>query len=115
MGLHETAHRNYERRDRGQGTIAEHIVKDCFEFRHDKDEQESHDRDCHCHDDERVDHGGGDFVFDLSGFFLKLRKPGKNKLEHTAHFAGLYHVDVKVIKDERILRETFRKGAAALN
>ena len=115
MTLHKSADGDDERRDNGQRSVAEHVVKDGFEFRHDEDEQKSHDRDRHGHDDEWIDHRGRDFVFNLGRFFLKLRQPGQNKLEHAADFAGFHHVDVKIVKDDWILRETFGKGAAALN
>src|SRR5437667_613426 len=115
VSLHKSAYSDDERRDHGQRSVAEHVVKDRLEFWDNEHEQKSHDRDRHCHDDERVDHRSGDFVFNLGRLFLKLREPGKNELEHTADFASFHHIDIKIVKDERILRETFRKRAAALD
>ena len=113
--LHKSAYADDEGRDNRQRPISEHVVKDRLEFRNDEHEQESHDCDRHGHDDERINHRSGNFIFNLGCLFLKLREPGKNELEHTADFAGLHHIDVKIVKDERIQRETFRKRAAALD
>src|SRR5436853_350434 len=95
--------------------IAKHVVEDGFELWYDKNEQESHDRDGHGHHDERINHRGGDFVFDLGRFFLELGKPRQHELEHAADFARFDHVHVEIVKDQRVLRETFREGPASLD
>ena len=80
VSLNEAAHGNHECGDRGQGTIAEHVVKDCFEFWHDEHEQEPHDRAGHGHDDERINHRSGDFVSNFGRLLLELREAGENEL-----------------------------------
>ncbi len=90
-------------------------MKDRFEFWHDEDQQKSHDRDRHRHDDDRINHGGDDFVFDFGRLFLKLGQPREHELEHAADFASLDHIDVKIVKDERKLLKTFGECVAALD
>src|SRR5438105_787193 len=113
--LHKSAYADDEGRDNRQRPISEHVVKDRLEFRNDKQAHESHACDRHRHEHERINPRIGNFIFNLGCLFLKLREPGENELEHTTDFAGLYHIDVKIVKDERILREAFRERAAALD
>src|SRR5438309_1628939 len=54
--LHELAHVDHEGCDRRQRFVPEHIVKDRFELRHNKNEQEAHDRHGHAHHDGRIYH-----------------------------------------------------------
>ena len=64
---------------------------------------------------DRIDHGGGHFVFDLLRLFLELGETVQNKLKHAAEFARLDHVDVELVEDARVLREGFGERAAALH
>ena len=90
-------------------------MKNRFEFRHDENEQKRHDRDRHRHHDDGINHGSDDFVFDLLRLFLEFREPAKHELEHAADLAGFHHVDVKVVKDQWMLRQAFGEGTAALH
>ena len=67
------------------------------------------------HDDDRINHRGFDFVFDLGRFLLELGQPRQDHFKHTADLAGLHHVDVEIVEDARMLREAVGKGAAALH
>ena len=115
MIFHEVAHANDEEGDGRQRFVAEHVVKDRFEFRHDKNQQEGHDRDRHRHHDDGINHGSDNLVLDLLRLLLEFREPAKHELEHAADLACFHHVDIKVIKDKRMLRQAFRKRAATLH
>src|SRR4029077_18180122 len=60
-------------------------------------------------------HRRSDFVLNFGRLFVKFREPGENELEYTADFAGFHHIDVKIVKDGRILRKAFRKCTASLD
>ena len=114
MVLDRIAHSNNEKRDRRERFIAQHVLKDLLELRDDEDEQEGHDGERENHDDDRVDHRGHDLVFDLLRLFLELGQAGEDEFEHAAQFAGTDHVDVEIVENSGMLRETFGKSAAAL-
>ncbi len=48
-------------------------------------------------------------------FLLEFREPAKHELKHAPDLACFHHVDVKVIKDQWMLRQAFRKGTASLH
>ena len=101
--------------DGRQWLVAEHLVENRFELRHNEDEEKTQDAYRHGHHDDGIHHGCYDFVFDLGGLLLKFRKPSEHKLKHAADFAGFDHVDVQIVEDPRMQRERVGKCAAALH
>src|SRR5207237_8635794 len=114
MVLHEVTRGDDKPGDGRQRLIAEHIMENGFEFRHDEDQQKTHDPNCQCDHDHGIDHCRDDLVFDLRGFLLKLRKPVKHQLEHAADLARFDHVDKQVVKNLWVKGERFRKRITAL-
>ena len=115
MLLHETAHADDKERDGRQRLVAQHVVKDRFEPRDDENHQERHDRESEHQHDDRVDHRGDDLVLDLLRFLLEFREPRQHHFEHAAELPGAHHVDIKIVEEAWMLRESFGKGAAALH
>ena len=115
MSLDKFAHADDKPRDAWQRLIAEHVVEDAFEFRDDEHEQKRHDGDGHNHDNGRIDHGSYDLVLNLGRLFLEFSQAPEDKLEHAAELARFHHVHIKIVEDERVLRERFGKCAAALH
>src|SRR5207247_11168149 len=70
--FHDVAHSDHKLRNGRQWSVAEHVVKDRFELRHNEDEKKRHDRYSHRHHDYRINHRGDHFVFNLRGFLLEF-------------------------------------------
>src|SRR5215469_15706262 len=115
MVLYKTAYVNHELGDGRQRFVAKHVMENHLEFRHDKDEEKSHDRHRHRDDDGRIDHGRDDLVLDLRSFLLKFREPVQNKLQYTAELACFHHVNVKVVKDSWMKGKSVGKRITALD
>ena len=94
MVLHQATRSDNKLSDGRQRFVAEHLVENRFELRHNEDEEKTQDAYGHCHHDYRIDHGRDNFVFDLGGLLLKFREPGEHELKHAADLTSLHHVDV---------------------
>ena len=113
--MHEIASAHHDQRDGGQWFVAQHFVKDQLKPRHDEYEKKGQNRKRESENNNRIDHGRENLVFDLLRFLLKLGQPGEHDLEYAAKFACLHHADVKLVKDARVLRQRIRERAAALD
>ena len=115
MILHEAADPDDELGDGGERFVAQHVVEDRLELRHDEDHEEGHDDHGKGKHDDRINHRRLDLVFDLLRLFLELRETGENKFQHTAELAGFHHVDEELVKNSRMLRQALGESAAALH
>ena len=113
--LEETAGADDELGERGQWFATEHVGKDLLELGHNVDEQEGHDGDRDDQHDDRVEHGGDDFVLQLLRLFLEVGQTDEDELHDAAKFAGFHHVDIKLVENFRMLSEAIGKSAASLH
>src|SRR5207248_11455165 len=97
------------------GFVAEQVVKNYFEPRHNEHEEETHDSHRHRHDNDRINHRRDHLVLNLRCFFLKLGKPGKHQFKDASNLARFDHIDVQIVKDLWMQRQCVGKSAAALH
>ena len=106
LALHPAAEADDRLGELGQLVArTEHVLEDLLELGHDDRHQEDHDAHGDDHDDDGIDHRGHDLVLELLGLFLVFGEPVEHEFEHAAQFAGLDHVDVKLVEN---LRECWR-------
>src|SRR6266487_2443935 len=79
--LQQATHSDNKPSDGRQRFVAEQVVENHFEPRHNEDEEKTQDGHGHCHYDYRIDHCRYDFVSDFGGLLLKFRQPGEHELK----------------------------------
>src|SRR5215471_9790362 len=115
MILDQPTHVDNKSGDCRERPVAEHVVKDGLEFRHDEHEQKSHNGDGHRDYDGGINHRSDDLVLNFRGFLLKFSKTVEHELEHAAELPGFHHVDVKIVEDQRMQGKRIGKRTAALD
>ena len=91
------------------------IFEDLAEDRDDADNEESRDQKRDANDDDRIGHGGFDFLAQTRAGFEESGKPIENFGEQTAVLAGFHHADVEPIENARMFARSIREGLAALH
>src|SRR3954451_652689 len=101
-------------KSRQLGTVQhafEHRLEGGYHFDHQNDKN----RGGHDEDRDRIEHGGDYFAFDLLRLFHELGETVQHDFKHTAEFARFHHVDKQPIEHLGMLRQGFRKCAAAFD
>ena len=92
-----------------------HVGEHVAETRDNKEHQESQNRDCDEHHDNRVNHRRDNFPFQLMGFLLVFSETLEHHFEDTTKFTGFHHVHKELVENLWMLPQRFGKGRSSLH
>src|SRR5439155_16630368 len=91
------------------------VFEDRLELRNNEDHDHRDDADGDGDDHRGVDHGADDFLFEPGGFFHEVGETRQDEVEHAARFAGVDHVDVKLVERLGVFGHRVGEGPAAVD